>query len=588
MTLTAKYRDDAGDLVEIIDSIDRTTIELTENAEEGSVGISHVRIDDPEVAIAIRGHRAFVVAESEIDSGETAFFRGYTADRTYTALDGVSVMGRQIELNVADVNSVFARRISIGRDGRRKAETDIERVLWAASTNEAGLIDSTALVSSANPKNMDKVDYRREQMDRIYADCAEASGKNWGLTYDFSNGQGFTLFYARSGASLYDSGCLLTNDESLVDHDTVFAISNDTKIMVNPERVWSGVGVEYEKGFVYRQNATTAHTFARRDTVMRAPHVKTKAKAIDRSQGWLGRHNEEDIRIETTIYVSPAKLNRIRPFHRVRFQSFLAPETMDPVWCRVVKRTVKYFTEGLWALTLTLAGGAAAEAPPVCSTSLSGSIARVVQNQAYAAGAVQMDITPADGEPVVVVAAAQAANHHTPPDSDITPGEDWTEIFGSNATPGAPTTTGFYQGVETPSGAVSVDASYTPGYQAATLSKWGVVAAAIRTSTLTPVQVKGHHSTLGGSAVFDDPPTPGNLITMSVGVRDAEDLSGNLTPPMGTWTVLGEALQEKPGFFGHDLLGLYARCVQEGDGSSYGIAGLSKDVSICIAEWEIS
>lgn len=362
------YRDNAGVYVELPTGIELVNIEFTEQAEEGSVGITTVPVEDASVSFEVAGHRGFAVHETDVSSGEDAIFRGYTADREYVPLNGVSPTGRVVNLSIADLNSVFGRRVMVGNDCKRPAETDVERIQWLVTTAEAGLIMDTSLLSTTSPVHMDKVDYTGAMMDQVFDDCAQASGKNWAMTYDFVTSNGYQLWYGKDELTTYDSGCLLTNHPSLVDDvndtgATVFAISNDTRIQIDPSRVYSGVLGRWAKGMVYRQRAATAHAFARRDVVMDMPFVKTKTKAIARVKRYLASLDEEDVRIETTIWVAAKNVNKVRLLHRVQFQSTMAAETLTPIYCRVVKRTVSYFVDGFYRVQLTLVGGATAAAP---------------------------------------------------------------------------------------------------------------------------------------------------------------------------------------------------------------------------------
>jgi hypothetical protein len=341
-------------------------IEFTEQAEEGSVAMTTVPVDDAGVAFEVRGLRGFAVYETDIPSGETRVYNGFTADREYTPLDGVSPMGRTVNLSLTDTNLIWGLRVMVGADCKRPAETDVQRMQWLVTTAEAGLITDTTFLFTGNPVHMDAVDYRGATMDSVANDCAQASGKNWFLTYDSVSYGGVMIWYGKDEHTAFDSGCLLTNDHSLIDNATVFAISADTKINLDPGRVYSGIYGVYAKGAIYRQLHSTAAAFKHRDKVMQMPFVKTKAKAIARVERYLTQCDEEDVRIETTIWVSSIHANAVRCGQRVRFQSTMAAETLTAIECRVVKRTMSYWApssgggHGMWKVDLELVGGAAA------------------------------------------------------------------------------------------------------------------------------------------------------------------------------------------------------------------------------------
>lgn len=355
MTIRVWFRNDAGDIEEITDGLDVTTLEVSENAEEGTVAISRVTLDDPDMALAISGHRVFYIEEDEVYGAEPAIFRGFTADRTYSR--GQHPLGREIQVQVTDVNTVWQRRVMVGADCKRPAETDVARMQWLITTAEAGLIDDDTYLSTDGPVNMDACDYRGQMMGSVADDCAQASGKNWFLFFDGVAGAGTTIWYGDQALEVLDSPLRLSNIESEIDDAVTFAISDDTTVNRDPSRVFSGVYLPYDGGAVYRQEADTAAAFARRDTVMPSTNVKTNAKAAARAVRYLADLDEETDRITTAVILPATQVNDIRPGMRVPFRaSHVEPYHTDYRWCRVLSRTVAYWVPGQYKLSLVLDG----------------------------------------------------------------------------------------------------------------------------------------------------------------------------------------------------------------------------------------
>lgn len=389
MTIRVYARAPGQAIEEITDALDVTTLEVTENAEEGSVAISRVTLDDPDMVITMRGHRDFWILEDEIYGEENGLFRGYTADRTYSR--GKHPLGREVQVAVADANTVWQRRVMVGADCKRPAETDVQRMQWLVTTAEAGLIhDETTYLATGSPVNMDACDYRGQMMASVADDCGQASGKNWWLSHDFVNGDGYFIWYGHQALEAYDSALRLSNLLDEIDDVTTFAISDDTTLQRDPSRVFAGVYLPYDGGAVYRQLEATAEAFARRDAVMPSANVKTNAKAVTRALRYLADLDEETDRITTTVILPAALVNGIRPGMRVQFKAthFEAYPT-EFRWVRVLSRTVAYWAPGQYKVTLVLDGpgeAAVEPEPPIVGCGIDESDAFVCIAPTYSAG----------------------------------------------------------------------------------------------------------------------------------------------------------------------------------------------------------
>ena len=112
---------------------------VTANAEQGSVAISQIVIDDPEGGIGITGLRPFGLTETAESSNQQVIYNGWTADREVTRGESFRTgSARKWTVNVADGNSIITRRIMRGADANRPAETDVARVQWLLGTTEFG------------------------------------------------------------------------------------------------------------------------------------------------------------------------------------------------------------------------------------------------------------------------------------------------------------------------------------------------------------------------------------------------------------------------------------------------------------------
>lgn len=349
------YRNNDGDIVDISD---RVQVGWTENpgtaglqtrAEEGSVATSTITIDDPEGTFEINGHRLFYVTETECggDAYGGVVWAGYTWIRTYSRggryLTGP---GRIIEVQLNDLNTIFERRIQAGAENDRPAETDVERIAWLLTTNEAALIDDDQYFSTDQPFNMDAADYRGQGFRNILDDCSQQSGKNWFL---WASAAGFSLWYGPRGTTDFASSLQLNNIEAEQDDfesydPQVIAPAADTRFVRDPSRVYSGTYLNYKSSHLYLQFDDTAEAFARRDSVTYAPNVSTKVQAIIRANRVLSDIDTEEDVITTAIIVPRAQVNDIVAGQRVQVKlSHIGPEgyAADYVWTRCLNRTVR-------------------------------------------------------------------------------------------------------------------------------------------------------------------------------------------------------------------------------------------------------
>jgi hypothetical protein len=376
MSLTHFYRTDSGDILEITDYVRLYTFETTMQAEEGSHGTSVVTVDDPDGSLTIGGHRLFYSMETAATGSNAVTYVGYTADRDVNRGPYRNGVGRVWDVSLVDVNTVLERRILTGSSANRPAETDVARMQWLFGTEEADIIDNvTDLVDVTGAVAMDAVDYRGQRVEDVANDCANASGKNYFVTNIGTFAGSFFLWYGFASSELYSSPIRLSNALSDVDETWTFAISEDTKLIRDPSRVYSGVYLTYDGGTansaVYVQSAATANLFALkgRDVQMDGQNIKSLAKATARATRYLGDLDTEEDRITTSYRVPAAKVNFLREGMRVPFKATHLPGYDDFVWLRVLARTVKQESEEFYWVTVELSSD---DPQPVAPTGESG------------------------------------------------------------------------------------------------------------------------------------------------------------------------------------------------------------------------
>lgn len=361
MSIRLKYESGkSATYTDITDRLRLYTLDLTQDAEEGSVALSSVTIDDPAGDYDIIGWRRMYFVESDAAGSNTVLYNGYTGDRTVERGPYRTGPGRVFKVSLADSNAVAQWRVMTQTAANRPAETDVARVQWLMTTNEMERITQTIYLSTANPIAMDAVDYRGQRGSDVLDDCAQASGKNYFVHTTETSGVGdvgLSLWYGDSGLAVYSSPIRLTNILSDITADPygmTFALSDDTTLVRDPSRVYSGAYIQYDGGTSYTEDFTISNNFTRRDAVVPAENVKTNAKATARGVRYLADMSTEEDRITTSYLVPNAKINFVREGMRLQIRAAHLPGYESFVWARVLKRTLKQVGELEYLVTLEL------------------------------------------------------------------------------------------------------------------------------------------------------------------------------------------------------------------------------------------
>ncbi len=363
----------------LLDVTDRCQFDMEEKAEEGSVAVNTLVIDDPLGDLDIFGHRILAVEETTaVDEDDRFVFVGFIgtvktirgpSDRTGTA--------RQYVCEVSDANTILSRRVMRGDDNDRPEETDNERIEWVLTTHESNAIDDTRYVTSGDPWDMDEADYLLQDALAIYADCSQQSGKNYFVTYFGDTGVDpdvnpwgvFSLWYEHASAGEYNSTATLSNYMTAVDVETgnfYIGLQEETHLSRDPMRIYSDVTVPYKESYASASNPTTRSTYARRDKVMPAINVKNLTTAQARAQRYVNDLATPEDRATVKTTVPRSLVNLIRPGMQVPVMVSHWPAwddvdyAADFVWMRVLSRRVKEIAEtedSAFELTLVLSIG---------------------------------------------------------------------------------------------------------------------------------------------------------------------------------------------------------------------------------------
>lgn len=359
MTARLFYRDNDGTITEFT-ALVHDPLELSAKADEGMAAGSTIKVRDPEGVFAVRAHRKIYVTDTECHT--RSLWTGYTGRRRVKRGDPWVGKARAFELEVYDVNTVLDRRIGEGNDWNRPAESDVERVQWVMATNEASLIEDSIYISTDDPVQMSKCDYRGQSVKSVIDDCTQQSGKDfWAQNIDsggdpnLGDFNDYTLWYGKADLEEYTCDLRLTNDEADVDGTTTFIIGAEPVDEVSGDRTYSGIRGNYDGGHVYVQRQSTAEAFARRDRIQQMDNVKTASAATARANRILSDIATEEHAITCTVILSGSDVERVFEGMRIEAKFIHLDEFADSYsWFRIVQRTLRQLTPGVWELELVL------------------------------------------------------------------------------------------------------------------------------------------------------------------------------------------------------------------------------------------
>ena len=346
-----------GSTIEVTDRVESFEgWEFTEKAEEGAFGSGVIWLSDPDMDLDVDGLRAYFVLEDASEATDNVLWGGFVVDpevsRGEQGTTHYDPLARAWQLQLTDRNGYWNRRVMVGTDCKRPAESDVTRMQWLLTTSEASwLDDATTYLATGSPSNMDKVDYRGQYLNQILDDCAQHTGKNWWVQLQESgSGRKNVGWYGLDGLTDYTSDILLSNDptdwldDALLDGTSLtWPIADQTKLRRDTSRVYSGVYLRYANGTkaIYRRRAASVTAYGYRDYVTDYPNVKTKAKAIARATRLLNDLANPDERITTTVRLPRGKATMLRAGMRVQFRATHLEGYSSWNWLRVLSVSIK-------------------------------------------------------------------------------------------------------------------------------------------------------------------------------------------------------------------------------------------------------
>lgn len=190
MTLRWYYSVDAATVLEITDRVrlpvdaDGDGIGVGAHAEEGSGWQGEINVDDPSGDLVMLCHRRIYAVQDAAPAGRQVIGNWFIADLDVDRGSPFIAAARTWIVSMADLNSLLARRIFVGTDSNRPAETDVERIAWLLTTTELNTLSPDATyIDTTGGVAMDAADYTGQKPEQVISDCSQASGKNYWIKH---------------------------------------------------------------------------------------------------------------------------------------------------------------------------------------------------------------------------------------------------------------------------------------------------------------------------------------------------------------------------------------------------------------------
>lgn len=582
---------------------------LAGEAQMGSVGTGNVVLDDPGSAIGhigdgILGLKQFYVDETACPPGNQRMWTGYIWDRRYRRnLEHSLILGadREVDVTLQDLNAFLSFRVfaPVAIDPTssfvRPAEGTLARIaaLLAVDFLSTTLFD-IGYVPIAGGVNLNANDYTGSRPIDVLNDIAQVNGWNFWVLYDETGNQ-LVLWMDRwdtDGTSTltYDSALRLTNVASEHDGAVTFAIAPDAVEVLDPSRLTSAAYGQGTGVTGYRTRASTANTFAWRDSISPSTFVKDQAKLDALLDRYLLENSTEDPRINCTVRVPAALVTAIHEGMRIEAHFTHLPNVSGGfTWCRILNRIIRQDqeTEQFYWLDLELSPIPEVTCSEDSITPYFDEV-RYVHESSFESFAVT---APFD-TPSVIVALLNVESPYISvgPSVSVDLSGAWNDLGTWGVAPGEywhdvvcaayqPYTTGTPESFDGTLAFVEGGTSH--------LTSWSLMAASVVTPATAPVQTATSVGPTSGNVTLGAPPTVGNILVMFETVRGEPETG----PPAG-WVQLGVVAHMQGGDeVGGELsyIYLFGTCVTEGMSATITVSTLERLVErhSFVSEWSL-
>jgi hypothetical protein len=364
--------------------IGSTRVRLRANGEEGVTGLSSaadgtgsqggIVFDDPIGNMTVTGWMPITVDEP-LCTTAPRLFTGYVADRTYRRSPEKfrTAAAREIDTTINDQNALLSLRLIYNQDGKRPAETDIQRIDWLLGSIYLPDVFDLGLVDRSQPHPLQEADYRGQYPADVLSDI---TGQIRRIAFAIWNQSAHKveLFYDLPDATTYTSTLTVSNVLSDVTRDasgnvtgTCYPPSIDGELVRDPSEVYSKIRYTYRNGTIIGNNLTTQSTFfppplGYRGLQVTSDRVGLESTARSHAQDILTRDSVEADSLTFTVQLPASKVGLVDAGMRIGVRFSHLPGYDPQVFTRIQSRNYQQ-AEGnpdLYDVTL------------VCSTQATG------------------------------------------------------------------------------------------------------------------------------------------------------------------------------------------------------------------------
>jgi hypothetical protein len=251
--------------------IGTTRVRLRGSGGEGIVGLNAsangegsqggIVFEDVDSDFSIQGWMPITVDEPDCTAAPR-LFTGYVADRKYSRGPYRAAASHQIDTTINDTMVLMSFLLITGTDGKRPAETHIERIDWLLGSSyiPGGLVTDLGLVDRSAPRPFEEADYRGQYAADVLSDLAGPIFRMW-FTYWDQDEEAIGLFFDTPGSTTNTSTLAISNDLSDVDDSTTFAPYVDGALAADPSEVYAKIRYTYRNGTIIENDSDTRDAF---------------------------------------------------------------------------------------------------------------------------------------------------------------------------------------------------------------------------------------------------------------------------------------------------------------------------------------
>jgi hypothetical protein len=318
-------------------------------AANGETSMGGIVFEDPASDFAIQGWMPITVDEPDCTAAPR-LFTGYVADRKYSRGPYRAAASHQVDTTINDTMVLMSFLLITGTDGKRPAETHIERIDWLLGSSyiPGGLVTDLGLVDRSTPRPFEEADYRGQYPAEVLSDLAGPIFRTW-FTYWDQSAESIGLFFDTPGSTTNTSTLAISNDLDDVDDSTTFAPYVDGALAADPSEVYAKIRYTYRNGTIIENSSTTRDAYfpdlGYRGLQVNNDRVGLESTARNMADNLLTKYSQEAEVLTFTVRLPSTHVGLIDAGMRLPVKFTHLPGYETSTYVRVEQRTTMQ-TEG--------------------------------------------------------------------------------------------------------------------------------------------------------------------------------------------------------------------------------------------------